>query len=141
MTCTGAGNVFPLAIEGNFDDAQLALKETFSDRDFKREVNLSAVNSINLARLLAQCVYYIFGYWQLPEKVRSRAQFVVPTGNFGNVLSGWMARKAGLPVKSFRGGDQPERYFTPGVFHRSLPRRSGESQPGPFHGHPGGLQF
>lgn len=102
MTCTGADNVFPLAIEGNFDDAQLALKETFSDQGFKREVNLSAVNSINLARLLAQCVYYIFGYWQLPREVRDIAQFVVPTGNFGNVLSGWMAQNAGLPVKSFR---------------------------------------
>ena len=128
MTCTGADNVFPLAIEGNFDDAQLALKETFSDQAFKREVNLSAVNSINLARLLAQCVYYIFGYWQLPKRVRNRAQFVVPTGNFGNVLSGWMARKAGLPINSFRiatnQNDILHRVFSSGLYRADPVRAS-----------------
>ena len=120
MACTGADNVFPLAIEGNFDDAQFALKETFGDQDFKREVNLSAVNSINLARVLAQCVYYIYSYWQLPEGVRNRVEYVVPTGNFGNVLSGWMAQKMGLPIKTFRvatnQNDILHRLFSTGVY-------------------------
>ena len=60
MTCTDAGNVFPLAIEGTFDDAQSTVKELFSDLTFRKEVGLSAVNSINLARILAQTVYYLF---------------------------------------------------------------------------------
>lgn len=102
MTCTGADNVFPMAVEGSFDDTQLILKEAFGDKTFREEVNLSAVNSINLARVLAQCVYYIYGYWRLPEDVRGRAEFVVPTGNFGNILAGWMVQQMGLPVKSFR---------------------------------------
>ncbi len=102
MTCTGAPNVFPLAIEGTFDDAQAALKDVFNDAAFKDRVGLSAVNSINIARILAQCVYYIHAFLQLPKERRSNVEFVVPTGNFGNVLAGWMAQRMGLPAKSFR---------------------------------------
>ena len=102
MTCTGAANVFPLAIKGSFDDAQRALKETFEDRDFKESFQLSAVNSINLARILAQCVYYIFGWLQMPSEARDNVEVIVPTGNFGNIFAGWLSHKMGLPVKSFR---------------------------------------
>ena len=102
MACTGAENVFPLAVEGSFDDTQWVLKEAFGDQAFREEVNLSAVNSINLARVLAQCVYYVYGYWRLPEPLRSRTEFVVPTGNFGNILAGWMVQQMGLPIPSFR---------------------------------------
>ncbi len=102
MACTGAGNVFPLAISGSFDDAQHAIKEIFADQEFKETFNLSAINSINLARVLAQCVYYIYAWLRLPADKRDRVEFVVPTGNFGNVLAGWMARRMGLPVASFR---------------------------------------
>ena len=70
MTCTGADNVFPLAIKGSFDDAQTAMKTVFEDRVFAAEVGLSAVNSINLARILAQCVYYLSAYFRLPAAVR-----------------------------------------------------------------------
>lgn len=120
MACTEAPNVFPLSVKGSFDDTQRLLKETFSDQDFRLEVNLSAVNSINLARVLAQCVYYVFSYWQLPEKVREQAEFVVPTGNFGNILAGWMTQQMGLPIKSFRvatnQNDILHRLFTTGSY-------------------------
>ena len=102
MTCTGADNVFPLAIKGSFDDAQTAMKTVFEDREFAAEVGLSAVNSINLARILAQCVYYLSAYFRLPEDVRDDITFVVPTGNFGNVLAGWFVQRMGVPIKGFR---------------------------------------
>jgi len=102
MTCTGADKVFPLAIKGSFDDAQTAMKTVFEDREFAVEVGLSAVNSINLARILAQCVYYLSAYFRLPEDVRGDITFVVPTGNFGNVLAGWLVQRMGLPIKGFR---------------------------------------
>ncbi len=102
MTCTGADNVFPLAIKGSFDDAQTAMKTVFEDREFAEEVGLSAVNSINLARILAQCVYYLYAFFRLPESVREAATFVVPTGNFGNVLAGWLIQRMSVPIKGFR---------------------------------------
>jgi threonine synthase len=120
MTCTGAANVFPLAIPGTFDDAQAALKDVFNDAAFKREFNLSAINSINIARVLAQCVYYFFTYFRLPEEARRNVEFVVPTGNFGNVLAGWMAARMGLPVQSFcvatNQNDILFRFFSTGVY-------------------------
>jgi threonine synthase len=120
MTCTRADNVFPLAIPGSFDDAQAALKDVFNDAAFKAEFGLSAVNSINIARVLAQCVYYIFAWLKLPAKARDNVEFVVPTGNFGNVLAGWMAQRMGLPVKSFcvatNQNDILHRFFTTGVY-------------------------
>ncbi|MBC8190576.1 MAG: threonine synthase [Puniceicoccaceae bacterium] len=102
MTCTGADNVFPLAIKGSFDDAQTAMKTVFEDRAFAEEVGLSAVNSINLARILAQCVYYLYAFFSLPDDLRSDITFVVPTGNFGNVLAGWLVQRMGVPIKGFR---------------------------------------
>jgi threonine synthase len=102
MTCTGADNVFPLAIKGSFDDAQTAMKTVFEDREFAAEVGLSAVNSINLARILAQCVYYLSAFFRLPEDIREKVTFVVPTGNFGNVLAGWLVQQMGVPIKGFR---------------------------------------
>ena len=102
MTCTQAGNVFPLAIEGSFDDAQTAMKIVFQDREFAEEIGLSAVNSINLARILAQSVYYLYAFFRLPETIREKVTFVVPTGNFGNVLAGWLVQKMGVPIKGFR---------------------------------------
>ena len=102
MTCTGADNVFPLSIKGSFDDAQTAMKTVFQDREFAGNVGLSAVNSINLVRILAQSVYYLYAFFRLPETVREKATFVVPTGNFGNVLAGWLVQKMGVPIKGFR---------------------------------------
>lgn len=102
MTCTGADNVYAIGIEGTFDDAQTIIKDVFGDLAFRREAHLSAVNSINLARVLAQCVYYIHAWLRLPVEERDEVTFIVPTGNFGNVLAGWWARRMGLPVTGLR---------------------------------------
>jgi threonine synthase len=120
MTCTGAENVFALAVDGTFDDAQAALKEIFGDQAFRVAHRLSAVNSINLARILAQCVYYLHAWLRLPASERGNVEFVVPTGNFGNVLAGWMLQKMGVPIRSFRvatnQNDILYRLFTTGEY-------------------------
>ena len=102
MTCTEAGNVFPIAIDGTFDDAQRTVKELFADLEFRAEVHLSAVNSINLARILAQSVYYLYAWLRLPFDEREVTSFVVPTGNFGNVFAGWLLTKMGVKISEFR---------------------------------------
>lgn len=120
MTCTQAENVFPLAIQGSFDDAQKSLKEVFGDQSFKSECGLSAVNSINLARILAQCAYYIYAALQIPAERRSKVRFVVPTGNFGNVLAGWLAHRMGMPAAGFvvatNQNDILHRFFSTGKY-------------------------
>lgn len=120
MTCTEASNVFPLAIEGSFDDAQTAMKTVFEDREFADEVGLSAVNSINLARILAQCVYYLSAFFRLPKETREAFTFVVPTGNFGNVLAGWMVQQMGVPINGFQvatnQNDILHRLFETGIY-------------------------
>lgn len=102
MTTTGAANVFPLAIEGSFDDAQKAVKETFGDLAFRESFHLSAVNSINLARILAQSVYYLYAWFRLPKGQRGDVEFIVPTGNFGNVLAGWLLQQMGVTIGGFQ---------------------------------------
>jgi threonine synthase len=101
MTCTGADNIFPIPIKGTFDDGQAIVKELMSDLEFKDKMRLSAINSINVVRVLAQCVYYIHAYTQLPPDNRDDVNFVVPTGNFGNIFAGWMVHQMGLPVDQF----------------------------------------
>ena len=122
MTCTGAGNVFALAIEGSFDDAQLALKNIFGDHEFRQRNRLSAVNSINLARVLAQCVYYLYAWLKLPLAERGRVEFVVPTGNFGNVFAGWLLAEMGVPIMGFKvatnQNDILHRLFLTGEYRR-----------------------
>lgn len=120
MTCTGAANVFPLPISGTFDDAQRLVKELMGDLETKRRLRLSAVNSINLVRVLAQSVYYIHAFLQLPEECRDDVNFVVPTGNFGNVFAGWLAHRMGLPAKRFtvatNRNDILFRFFNSGLY-------------------------
>jgi threonine synthase len=97
MTTVDRPNVHALAIEGAFDDCQRIVKELFGDLAFRDEMHLSGVNSINWARILAQIVYYFVGAVALgaPERPLS---FAVPTGNFGDVLAGYYAKRMGLPV-------------------------------------------
>ncbi len=102
MACTGAPNVHALAVSGSFDDAQAVLKQLFGDGAFRAGNRLSAVNSINIARILAQSVYYLHAWLRLSALERRTATFVVPTGNFGNVLAGWMLQKMGVPIHGFR---------------------------------------
>lgn len=98
MTTVLAPNVYNIAIDGSFDDAQALVKAMFNDPDFSGRFNLSAVNSINWARLMAQVVYYFYAAVRLGAPGRSVA-FSVPTGNFGDVFAGYVAAQMGLPVE------------------------------------------
>ncbi|SPJ18372.1 Threonine synthase [Burkholderiales bacterium] len=91
-------NIFNLAIEGSFDDCQDLVKAIGSDLAFKRRHRLGAVNSINWARIVAQVVYYFRGYFSVTKDESEVVDFCVPSGNFGNVLAGWIARQMGLPI-------------------------------------------
>ena len=100
MTTVRAPNVHNIAIEGSFDDCQNMVKAMFNDDAFRKTVNLSAVNSINWARIMAQIVYYFYSGLKLGAAEGKDVSFVVPTGNFGNVLAAYYARKMGLPIKT-----------------------------------------
>jgi threonine synthase len=97
MTTVLAANVGNLAMEGSFDDCQDMVKAMFADTGFRNEMRLSAVNSINWARIAAQIPYYVAAALSLGAPDRDVA-FSVPTGNFGNVFAAWAARRMGLPV-------------------------------------------
>ena len=91
-------NIHNLSVEGVFDDAQDIVKDVSNDLAFKRQYKIGTVNSINWARLLAQVVYYFAGYFQVTKHNAERVSFTVPSGNFGNVCAGHVARMMGLPV-------------------------------------------
>jgi len=94
MTTLCDDNVHNLAVKGTFDDCQAIVKEAFGDLKFRRTVNLSAINSINWARIMAQVVYYVSAALQFDQP----ATFSVPTGNFGNIFAGFVAQKMGAPI-------------------------------------------
>jgi len=91
-------NIYNLAIEGVFDDCQDIVKCIAGDLDFKRKYHLGAVNSINWARVVAQVVYYFKGYFAATHNNHERVCFAVPSGNFGNIYAGWIAKQMGLPI-------------------------------------------
>ncbi len=95
MTTVKEKNVYNIAIDGNFDDCQNLVKSMFSDLEFSKSINMSGVNSINWARIIAQTVYYFYSYFKLGKETLS---FSVPTGNFGDVFAGYLAKKMGLPI-------------------------------------------
>lgn len=98
MTTVSEANAHALAITGTFDDAQARLKDMFNDFTFRDEVRLAGVNSINFARVLAQVVYYFTAAVSLGAPHR-KVSFTVPTGNFGDVFAGYLAKKMGLPIE------------------------------------------
>ena len=98
MTTSDENNVFNLAINGNFDDCQNLVKLMFSDISFANSINMSGVNSINWARIVAQTVYYFYSYFQIGKQ---KISFSVPTGNFGDVYAGYVAKQMGLPIGKF----------------------------------------
>ncbi len=98
MTTTASKNVFNIAINGNFDDCQNLVKEMFVDSIFSKKINMSGVNSINWARIVAQTTYYFFVYAHF-AKSNNDLIFSVPTGNFGDIYAGYVAKKMGLPIK------------------------------------------
>jgi len=100
MTTVTDANVFNLAIEGTFDDGQQIVKETFGDLAFKKQYALGAVNSINWARVLAQVVYYFYAWGQVRRETGAdKVYFSVPTGNFGDIFAGYIAKRMGLPIR------------------------------------------
>lgn len=128
MTTVDDSNVLNLAVEGTFDDCQRIIKELFADVEFKHRYHLRAVNSINIARILAQTVYYFYAYLQLSkQKQVEKLNFSVPTGNFGDIFAGYLARKMGLPINKLilatNENNILERFVREGVY-----------EPGAFRG-------
>ena len=99
MSTVKEKNVFNIAIKGNFDDCQNLVKSMFADKEFSNSINMSGVNSINWARIIAQAVYYFYTYFQIQDK--KPINFSVPTGNFGDVYAGYLSKKMGLPINKF----------------------------------------
>jgi threonine synthase len=123
MTTVLDDNVHNLAVQGTFDDAQGIMKTLAGDLDFKRRHHLGAVNSVNWARVVAQIVYYFHAAFRVQESTGADAvTFAVPTGNFGDILAGWYARRMGLPVAQLvcatNENDILARFFTTGVYAR-----------------------
>lgn len=115
MTTVDAPNVFNLAVEGNFDDCQDLVKALFADAGLRDQLRLSAMNSINWARIAAQIPYYVAAAAALGS-----CTVAVPTGNFGNVLAGWIARQGGAPIERFVLGSNQNDILTRWVQSGSL---------------------
>ena len=98
MTTVTDANVHNIAVKGTFDDCQNMVKGFFGDLEFKRRYSLGAVNSINWARVLAQVVYYFYAAFRVTGKPGEEVIFSVPTGNFGDIFAGYIARRMGLPI-------------------------------------------
>lgn len=113
-------NIHNIAIEGVFDDCQDIVKAVSNDLDFKRRHKIGTVNSINWARLLAQVVYYFAGYFQATGSNDQRVSFTVPSGNFGNVCAGHVARQMGLPIHRLvvatNENDVLDEFFRTGIY-------------------------
>jgi threonine synthase len=113
-------NIYNIAVKGVFDDCQDMVKAVSNDLAFKRKYKIGTVNSINWARLLAQVVYYFAGYIQATELNSQKVSFTVPSGNFGNVCAGHVARMMGLPVEQLvvatNENDVLDEFFRTGVY-------------------------
>ena len=120
MTSVLDDNVHNIALRGSFDDCQELMKSVFGDLSFKHSLNLAAVNSVNWTRVLAQIVYYFSAYYQMGSPGQFDA--CVPTGNFGNILAGYIAREMGLPIRKLilatNSNDILARFFNSGVYER-----------------------
>jgi len=98
MTTVTDANVHNIAIRGTFDDCQGMVKTLFGDLEFKEKYSLGAVNSINWARVLAQVVYYFYAWLRVTKRAGEKVSFSVPTGNFGDIFAGYVAKRMGLPI-------------------------------------------
>ena len=114
------GNIHNIAIDGVFDDCQDIVKAVSNDLEFKRQYKIGTVNSINWARLMAQVVYYFAGYFQATQNSAQKVSFAVPSGNFGNVCAGHIARVMGLPIQQLvvatNENDVLDEFFRTGVY-------------------------
>jgi len=123
MTSVMDDNVHNIAVAGSFDDCQRIMKTLAGDLDFKRAYSLGAVNSVNWARVLAQMVYYFWGAFAVQDKTgASTVRVCVPTGNFGNILAGWYAKRMGAPISQLvlatNENDILSRFFNTGEYSR-----------------------
>ena len=122
MTTGKDENVFNIAVNGNFDDCQNLVKSMFADKKFSKDINMSGVNSINWARIIAQSVYYFYSYL-LFQDTGKPTNFSVPTGNFGDVYAGYLAKKMGLPInKLIVATNQND------ILHRAISKGSYEAE-------------
>jgi threonine synthase len=101
LFCTLGDNIHTVAIDGDFDQCQALVKQAFDDEELKHELKLNSANSINISRLLAQICYYFEAVAQLPQEARNQLVISVPSGNFGDLTAGLLAKSLGLPVKRF----------------------------------------
>ena len=119
MTTNKEKNVFNIAINGNFDDCQNLVKAMFADKTFSNKIKMSGVNSINWARIIAQSVYYFYCYFLVDDN-KQPVNFSVPTGNFGDVYAGYLAKKMGLPINKLvvatNQNDILHRAFSKGIY-------------------------
>lgn len=131
MTTTDGNNTFVVAVKGNFDDCQTEVKTIFGDEEFKELLaaegyELSSANSINWGRLVPQIVYYFHSYLTLEAekkiKIGEKINFIVPTGNFGNILAGWYAKAMGLPIGKLICASNDNKvltdFFNSGIYDR-----------------------
>ncbi|KAL9934620.1 hypothetical protein V8E36_006395 [Tilletia maclaganii] len=151
MTTVLDANVHNLAVEGTFDDCQDIVKALFSDAEFNAKHRLGAINSINFARILAQIVYYFSAYFQLasrlgvdPAQQSPDIQFIVPTGNFGDILAGYYAKRMGLPVKQLvvatNENDILQRFWATGRYEKQASDPEASAQTAPVQGSSDGAQ-
>jgi len=119
MTTVNSKNVFNIALDGNFDECQKIVKLMFADKNFNTSIKMSGVNSINWSRIAVQIVYYFFSYFRIAKEGK-KINFAVPTGNFGDIYAGYVAKKMGLPINKLiiatNNNDILKRVFDTGLY-------------------------
>ena len=116
---TFSDNIFPIEVDGTFDDCQEIVKDALTDKDLTSNFNFTTANSINISRWIPQTLYYFFAYSQLPPDIE-KSSFSIPSGNYGNLFSAIVSKKLGLPIENIISSNNinnpVERYFQSGVF-------------------------
>ena len=127
MTTFKAPNVTNISVKGNFDDCQKLVKDLFNRNSKSMEHNFAAINSINWVRILGQIIYYFWSYFKV-EKNMIPINYVIPTGNFGNVYAGFISKRMGLPIKKLivcsNKNDILTRFFSNGEMKKKVMRES-----------------
>ena len=120
MSTVNQGNIFLCEVEGTFDDCQKIVKDILKDTDYSMHNNISAVNSINWARIIIQSVYYFYTFINFTERASNKVNFSVPTGNFGDIYAGYVSYKMGLPINKLivatNENDILNRFMKSGVY-------------------------
>ena len=116
---TFSDNIFPIEVDGTFDDCQEIVKDALTDKDLTSNFNFTTANSINISRWMPQTLYYFFAYTQLPSDIE-KSSFSIPSGNYGNLFSAIVSKKLGLPIENIISSNNinnpVERYFQSGVY-------------------------